>query len=61
MASSEPTRAELLAAREQLKEQILRVKYPVSLRDQNPGLLARLEATLADINDAIAASGAENA
>jgi len=61
MASSEPTRAELLAAREQLEEQILRLKAPSYLRDRNPALLARLESVLAGVNDALAALGAENA
>jgi hypothetical protein len=57
MASSEPTRAELLVAREQLEEQILRLKAPSYLRDKNPVLLARLESVLAEVNEALAASG----
>ena len=54
MASSAPTRPELLTAREQLEEQILRLKYPVNLRDKNPALLTRLESVLTALNDALA-------
>ena len=61
MASSEPTRAELLEARKQLEEQIFRTKYPANTWDRNPVLLARLEATLAGVNEALATRGETNA
>jgi hypothetical protein len=54
MPSSQPTRAELLGAREQLERQIYSLKYPSNWWDRNPELLARLEAILSEVTTELA-------
>ena len=49
------SREELLEAQMKLEERILRMTTPAYLRGRNPALLARLEAALTVINDALAA------
>jgi len=55
MATVEPTQAELLEARNRLEEQILRMKSPARPSVRNPFLLARLEASLANLDAALGA------
>jgi len=57
--TQEPTQEELREARNRLEEQILRMKNPAYPRDRNPFLLARLEATLANLDAALEA-GSKN-
>jgi hypothetical protein len=54
------TREELLAAREQLIDQIALIEYPIRSRDRNPPLLARLKALLAEINELLNRPEAED-
>jgi hypothetical protein len=54
------TREELLAAREQLIDQIALIEYPIRSSDRNPPLLARLKAMLAEINELLNRPNAED-
>jgi hypothetical protein len=61
MPDDEPTRENLIEARERLERQIAIMRSPAWPRDQNPQLVDRLEALLAEINDALANWGSDQA
>jgi len=54
MSEDDPTRTELLEARERLKEQLAIVSNPSRALDYNPALVAKLQAMIADITDCLA-------
>jgi hypothetical protein len=54
MQSGQPTRQELIEAREDLEHQIQILKYPANWWDRNPALVARLEGLLGDVTQALA-------
>ena len=54
MSEDQPTREELLEARERLKEQLAIVSNPINGKDYNPVLIARLQAMIDDLNDCLA-------
>lgn len=50
-----PTRGELLKARADLLRQIEILKQPLYQRDSNPGLIAKLEAMVVEIDELLEA------
>lgn len=54
MSEDQPTREELLEARERLKEQLAIVSNPINWKDNNPHLVARLRGMIEDITDCLA-------
>jgi hypothetical protein len=51
--TDEPSREELLEAREQLQRQLAFVANPIRAIDRNPQLVAKLEAMIAEIEDCL--------
>lgn len=49
----QPTREELIEARERLKEQLAIVSNPIRGRDRNPGLEAKLQAMIDEISECL--------
>ncbi len=57
----QPTRNELIEARDQLKEQLARVSSPMNGKDYNPQLVAKLEAMIAELDECLAEPVTDNA
>jgi hypothetical protein len=59
MPEDQPTREELIEARERLKEQLAIVANPMNRKDHNPQLEAKLRAMIDDITDCLAEPATE--
>ena len=53
-SQEQPTREELVDAREHLTQQLLVLKNPLRWTDQNPELIAKLQGMIDDINECLA-------
>lgn len=54
MSDDQPTRAELIEARDSIKRQIEILQYPIRFYDTYPEGIAKLRATLAEIESCLA-------
>jgi hypothetical protein len=54
MADDQPTREELVAARDDIERQLGFLESPIRALDLNPRLIAKLRALLAEYNDTLA-------
>jgi hypothetical protein len=52
--SDNPDRAELIAARADLRKQLQSILYPLVARDYNPQLAAKLQAMIGEIDSILA-------
>jgi hypothetical protein len=61
MPQAQPSREELIEARERLKEQLFLVANPIRGRDRNPQLAAKLQAMIDDIEYCLSEPVTDNA